>query len=1343
MKLLRHTLLLLLLPLLFGPVAKAQQLRFTPNQGQWDDPSLYRCQMEGATVWLEHDRLTFLLEHPDNIHLKHRHADGHHHSDRYRSHAYQMRFLGSQAEALVAGDTLPGRDNFFLGNERHRWQGDVRSSASVSYRELYAGIDMVVYSGALGLKYDLVLAPGANPSQIRIRYDGTDGLSLRGGNLVVKTSVGDVVEQRPFAYQTSPEGDTIPVRVAYTLQHNEVGLRTMEPYDTTQKLVLDPQLIFSTYTGSTADNWGTTAAYDQDKNVYTAGLVFNQGYPTSLGAYDRSWNGNADVGIFVFSPDGTQRLSATYLGGVNADMPHSMYVNELNELVIFGTTGSPNFPVTPGAYDTTFNGGSPINYEGPTIAFPQGSDIFVCRFNHTLSQLCASTFVGGSGNDGLNYEEYYNNSLNTSMLGNDSIYANYGDGARGELITDNLANIYVGSTTHSTDFPVTPNAFRTTHSGGQDGIVFKLDYNLQYMLWAGYLGGSADDAVYSIDVDDQYNLLVCGGTCSRDFPATTGAARPLYRGGNADGFVAKINYFGNELMASSFFGHTHYDQCYFVRTGKQNDVFLFGQTRAQGTQMVVNASYCDTNSGQFLARLTPDLDSVKWCTVFGSGRGEPDISPTAFAADICDRVYAVGWGRYFCGYPLTGNPQFFGPVGTEGMPVTPDAYQSNTDSQDFYIFSMDNDATHQIYGSFFGEYHTSGSNGHDHVDGGTSRFDRCATLYQSVCASCGGYSNFPATPGAWSSSNNANNCNNAVFTFNVSSDFPVADFPSINAQCVNLAEPILFPFTGRADSVWWDYGDGTSGPGSNDTSHFSGSHLYHHPGLYTVTLVAYMDTGCHSTDTMTRQVMILGDTSYYLDTLRTCGNAPVQLGIAPVLSSHYRWIQGLVTDSTISNPYTSTPGHYILVVSRGSEAQGNYCADTIHQIVEYGQSDFEIFGDTISCSSPMTFSTDATGERMRYLWSLHPDLSEPLGNSPEITLEVDSSITLYCHIVDRLGCEGTKTIHVDFYRIMDTLLVDDPPCPGTCDGSVTVVNTGIALPPFSYQYDGNPSNDSILSSLCPGQHTVLFADAAGCTVSKEFIIHDTPAPIIRARIDNIRCIHDHSGAIVVTINGVHTPYSIQWDDGDTNFARYHLEPGSYHAVVTDSNGCQFDTTFLVLDAPDSFADINVWADDTLLFINESTHLHADGCPTCTYLWNPANPLNDATLQNPLATLQDTTTFVCTLADSAGCLYQDSVMVYCIRLDCGTTALFIPNAFTPNGDGLNDQLCFRNEWVTSFLIRIFSRWGEMVYESDDINACWDGNFHGQPALPGVYTFYCHINCEGQQEATFKGDITLIR
>ena len=674
------------------------RILFSENKGQWDPRIAFRSHMHASTLFVEPDAFTFVLQHPDNANLHHPVAKGNH---RYRTHAYRLRFENSNTRTIVGNGRQEGYENYFLGNDRSKWVSGVAVYEEVQYNDLYPGIDLKVYTGRNAMKYDFIVAPGSDPSLISMYYEGVDNTRLQGGNIVVKTSVMDIVELRPYAYQLV-DGEEREVDVRYILKDNKVSFAVGD-YDPSLTLIIDPYLYFSTYTGSTADNWGTTSAFDSYKNTYTSGVVFDVGYPVSLGAYDGSYNGNCDIGIFKFDTTGSQRLYATYLGGSYADMPHSMFVNTFDELVIFGTTGSANFPVSTNAYDNTFNGGSALMYEGSdVINFPNGVDIFISRFSSDGTELQASTFVGGSGNDGLNYRNSF--SYDVIMLGNDSLYYNYGDGARGELITDDVNNIYIGSTTTSANFPVTTNSVQSACGGQQDGIVFKIDYNLSNMMWCTYLGGNKDDAIYSIDVDDDYNVLVCGGTNSVNFPATTGAYRTFYNGGSADGFVAKISYYGHTLMASTLFGSAAYDQCYFVRNGKNNNVFIFGQTKASGSTLIHNANYNTPNSGQFLARLTGELDSLLWSTVFGTGNGEPNISPTAFAADICNRVYLSGWGRIFCGRTLGGIPRQWNTPGsgTNGLTVSSNAYQSVTDGQDFYIMSMDANANNMVYATFFG-----------------------------------------------------------------------------------------------------------------------------------------------------------------------------------------------------------------------------------------------------------------------------------------------------------------------------------------------------------------------------------------------------------------------------------------------------------------------------------------------------------------------------------------------------------------------------------------------------------------------------------------------------------------
>ena len=1429
MKLLPHRTLkpvLLLFTLLISSLLQAHNERdtigigarilFSENKGQWDSRVLFRSAMHASTLFVERDCFTLVVQHPDNDNLKHFPCD-YTQKGRYRQHAYRIRFEGCKTASVEGLDREAGYENYFIGRDRSRWATGVGVFQSVLYHGLYDGIDLKVYTAANAMKYDFIVQPGARPADIAIGYEGVDGLRLKDGNLIVRTSVADIVELRPYAYQMDGERQ-VEVKARYRLKDNRVTFEIGD-YDTLRALIIDPYLHFSTYTGSTADNWGTTGCYDAYKNVYTSGVVFGTGYPVSTGAYDGTFNGNCDIGIFKFDSSGHYRLFATYLGGNQADMPHSMYVNTFDELLIFGTTGSADFPVTAGAYDTTFNGGTSLQYEGSTsINFPNGSDIFICRFNSAGTQLQASTYVGGSGNDGLNYRNSFD--YNTIMMGNDSLYFNYGDGARGELITDDQNNIYVGSTTRSTDFPVTAGCIQAHNRGFQDGIVFKIDYNLKNLIWSTYLGGNKDDAIYSIDCDRDYNVVVCGGTNSYNFPTTAGAYRTYYSGGSADGFVAKISYYGKQLMASTQFGTSAYDQCYFVRCSKNNDIFIFGQTKAPGSTLIHNANYNTPNSGQMLARFRPGLDSLVWSTVFGTGdvtANGPNLSPTAFAVDICNRVYLSGWGRIFLGRSFGGTSYPWGSRGTAGMTVTSNAYQSITDGQDFYVMSLDIDANQLVYASFFGEQHTTGAgyySGGDHVDGGTSRFDRHGTLYQAVCASCSGGDDFPVTTGAYGQHNNSDNCNNAIFRFNLADDFPVAEFNYTRSTSCNPMR-ITFRNSGRGTTFLWNFGDGTTSTQTNPT------HDYVTPGVYTVRLIAFMPGGCRESDTVEMDITIVSNQNdsqnwALLDTLQTCPGTPVQIGIRPEAGMTYWWTQGAVSDSNIANPMADQPGTYVLYVTSNSP-----CTTRFEQVIEVGEIEASIVGDSTACSIPYTLDINAVGDGVIYQWSSNRDLTDTLNNdmtSGVYSFSPIDSPMLYMHVVDYLGCYKTDSIQIHFVQVVDTLIVDPPRCPDDCNGNVCVLPLSAnAVPPYQYNWGSNWSGTNCHGDFCEGDYTVLFRDGKGCLVTSSFTITSPLPPTIDTTVTHIRCLESCTGEISVSVSGPST-YTLLWlDDSSTAATRTGLCAGTYILQVSDSNGCLYFDTIKVLEnvdmnvdisqaqnsCPDlcsgratalasggyapytytwsngeqtatatnlcagtaivvatdqygcevsdsivigqqqSFDSISVWADAEYVFAGHSTGLNVTEIPGGSYYWMPSNLLDAPSSPHPTATIFDTTTFVVTVTDSIGCTYTDSLRLSCVTVNCGEPNIFIPNAFTPNDDGKNDQLCFSGEWVQEFSIAIFTRWGEKVYESDDISACWDGRYKNNWCMPGVYVYHCRITCEDGQKSQFKGDVTLIR
>jgi hypothetical protein len=242
-------------------------------------------------------------------------------------------------------------------------------------------------------------------------------------------------------------GDIIPVDCKFVLKGKNVYLN-FGTYDKNLPLIIDPTLVFCSYSGSYVDNWGYTSTYDNEGNLYGGSSVFGisyPGFPTTTGAYQITYGGALKILVFqnLIQPEVLCCIS-TYLGGNGSEVPHSLIVNDNNELYVLASTSSSNFPVTSNAFDTSFNGGSNFTLTN-VIQYLTGSDIVITKFNVNGTQLLGSTYFGGSGNDGL--------STDTRLR------KNYADEVRGEIMIDEFSNVYIVSSTNSSNLPTTSGLF--------------------------------------------------------------------------------------------------------------------------------------------------------------------------------------------------------------------------------------------------------------------------------------------------------------------------------------------------------------------------------------------------------------------------------------------------------------------------------------------------------------------------------------------------------------------------------------------------------------------------------------------------------------------------------------------------------------------------------------------------------------------------------------------------------------------------------------------------------------------------------------------------------------------
>ncbi|MBP6456088.1 MAG: PKD domain-containing protein [Chitinophagaceae bacterium] len=833
----------------FAQSNSGKPLEFIENQGQWSGPFLYKAIASGGDIYLRKNGYTVVLSDHTNSEKIHAYKHGEIKiAPVLKYHSYEVDFLNASTDVKFSQDKFQKHYyNYFLGNNSSNFKTGIHPSYAVDYQQIYPGINIHAYSENGNLKYDFIVSPNSNESQIALQYKGLDRIWLEKNNLFLKTSLGEIKELAPYSYQFI-DGEKKQVQCQYVLENNIIRFQFPKGYNKNEKLYIDPVLIFSTFTGSTADNWGFTATYDSLGNFYAGGNVSGMGYPVipSPGAFQITYGGGGfsgngfqcDAAITVFDPTATTMLYSTYLGGSDNDQPHSMVVDNQGNLVVVGKTYSTNFPMGTGLtnYDNSANG---------------AADMFVVKFNGTGTALLGATYIGGSGNDGVNVSDGF------PPVG---MKHNYGDDARSEVIVDNANNIFVASCTNSSNFPTvspisnpsvpTPNG--SALAGSQDGVLFKFNPSISNLLWSSFIGGANDDACYvlSLDKTNPTTLYVGGGTQSTNFyGANAGTINPTFQG-VTDGFLLKLNTTTNSYVTGTFIGTNSYDQVYGVQTDDSNHVYVMGQT--QGPFPVSPASvYSNLGSSQFIAKYNNSLSGTLFSTVYGSGTTSyTNISPVAFLVDRCENIYVSGWGGNTGGNP--GN--------TNGMPVTAGALKGTTDGVDFYFICLSKNAQSLLYATYWGMNSTPPS-GTEHVDGGTSRFDPNGIVYQSICGACGGTPGYPTSTGVVGPNNLSGNCNLAALKIDFQLQDPDADalISGPTKGCV----PFIVNFINNSTSATnyiWDFGDGS--PVSTATSP---TYTYNIPGTYTVSLIAVNPNGCTQSSDTDQIVIIVSDDSIKAD----------------------------------------------------------------------------------------------------------------------------------------------------------------------------------------------------------------------------------------------------------------------------------------------------------------------------------------------------------------------------------------------------------------------------------------------------------------------------------------------
>jgi Beta-propeller repeat len=546
-----------------------QPLSFEPNQGQTDAQVKFLSRASGYTLFVTAREAVFAAQ------------DG---------SVERMTLMGANPSPRFEPlEKQSGISNYFIGNDPLKWRTNITNYGKVALRDVYPGIDLVFYGNERQLEYDWVVASGADPKLIHVKWEGPSQVTKNAsGDLLLSASL---IERKPIVLQ---DGKRIDGR--YVVRGREVAFKIAK-YDAGKSLVIDPVLVYSTYLGGSGVDQGRGIAVDGAGNAYVTGFTSSLDFPAGSSIQTGYAGGTFDAFVTKINAAGSARVYSTYLGGQVTDEGTAIAVDGAGNAYVTGYTNSYDFPTS----------------KAIQSAFALGAeDAFVTKIDAAGSTLVYSTYLGGGGTDlgqgiavdsaGNAYVTGYTNSndfptahplqmsnggngfdafvTKINAAGSAYVYSTYlggsGDDFGQGIAADSAGNAYATGFTYSTNFPTT-NPLQPNFGGFTDVFVTKINAAGSARVYSTYLGGSGPDVGQGIAVDGAGNAYVTGYTISIDFPKVN----PLQtaHGGIAnDAFVTKINAAGSALVYSTYLGGSGDDRGAGIAVDRAGNAYVTGST---------------------------------------------------------------------------------------------------------------------------------------------------------------------------------------------------------------------------------------------------------------------------------------------------------------------------------------------------------------------------------------------------------------------------------------------------------------------------------------------------------------------------------------------------------------------------------------------------------------------------------------------------------------------------------------------------------------------------------------------------------------------------------------------
>ena len=532
----------------------------------------------------------------------------------YQIHGTQLRvhFAGASPDVSIEGvAAMAGRANFLIGDDPAAWHTGVPTYQGIVYRNLYLGVDMEYTGRDSNLKSEFLVAPGADPKQIRLEYPDADGhISIDAhGDLIVHVATAELREQAPVAYQEL-EGIRHPVKAGFRVVEGNSVVFNLGDYDPALPLVIDPVISYSTYIGGTAQSAVTALTVDGAGNLYAAGWTEAIDFPVS-NAIQAVNHGGVDAFVFKLNAIGNTLLYATYIGGRGDDRAAGIAVDSSGQIYIAGSTASTDFPL--------------VSSVRPALGGSR--DAFAVKLNSIGNLMVYSSYLGGSGFD-----------------------------AATAIAVDAAGNAYIAGDTQSTDFPLL-NPVQSAFGGATDVFVTRLT-PAGAISFSTYLGGNNDEHAGGVAVDSSGGIYIAGGTLSANFPL----AAPLQAtdGGSQDAFVTKLSTSPAALVYSTYLGGSggqvgSPEQANAIAVDSAGSAYIAGVTSSANFPVTAGAFQTALNGVQdaFVTKLNAAGSTKLYSTYLGCSSFD---WASGIAVDPGGSAYVAGYTSS-AGFPVIGGVQ--------------------------------------------------------------------------------------------------------------------------------------------------------------------------------------------------------------------------------------------------------------------------------------------------------------------------------------------------------------------------------------------------------------------------------------------------------------------------------------------------------------------------------------------------------------------------------------------------------------------------------------------------------------------------------------------------------------